>query len=436
MLNTRNNLFPLQNVTTSESIGLLTASATGLLTGFGSTKHRSKFEDEFANYVGAGEAIGFPSGRSSLAALLIANGVEPGGEVLLTGMTCEAVPQAVLAIGATYKWVDINLPLLAMNPELAADAVTPATQAIVVQHSFGLSVDLEPFRTLATQRNLAIIEDCCIALGSSYPDGTLIGTGEFDAFWSFEVTKTISAGWGGIAMVKDPERAARTRSIRDSAGKHGRVRSAQTLSQAAISAMCYRPQLTGLLAYVPPLLDKLGVFRSSELRTGGMQSQTPVESYGAAGPDSTWKYLIHQLKRLPQQLKRIQENNRVYIAALESVGVELPPAWLADTNVFLRMPLIVLEREAFEAHMWRHNVDTGRWLDWPVSVYNTQNAFNYSPGECPVGESVARSISNVPTHIAMSKKDIESASIAVADYFNANNDAVDFMNRFLNGDSE
>ena len=41
-----------------------------------------------------------------------------------------------------------------------------------------------------------------------------------------------------------------------------------------------------------------------------------------------------------------------------------------------------------------------------------------------------------PTHIAMSKKDIESASIAVADYFNVNHDAVDFMSRFLNGDSE
>ena len=85
MLNTRKTLFPLQNVSAFEAIALIGAAATGLVAGTNSTTQRTRFEELFAAQLGNGEAVGFPSGRSALAALLTVNGVKPGDEVLLDG---------------------------------------------------------------------------------------------------------------------------------------------------------------------------------------------------------------------------------------------------------------------------------------------------------------------------------------------------------------
>jgi dTDP-4-amino-4,6-dideoxygalactose transaminase len=124
MLNTRKSLFPLQNVTALEATCLIAAAAKGLITGTNSTTQRTRFEEMFAAQLDSDEAVGFPSGRSALAALLTVNGVNPGDEVLVTGFTCDAVAQAIVAIGATPRWVDIDVQTLAMDP---AQAKTPLT---------------------------------------------------------------------------------------------------------------------------------------------------------------------------------------------------------------------------------------------------------------------------------------------------------------------
>jgi perosamine synthetase len=434
--NTRKSPFPYQGVSAVEALGLIRSAATSLLTPSGGTGNRERFEESFTGFMGDGETVAFPSGRSALAALLIANGVTPGDEVLVTGLTCEAVIEAVFAIGAEPRWVDIDTTTMSMKPELAEQAISPKTRAIIVQHTFGIPLPIEKFRDLAKSNNLAIIEDCCLALGSRRQDGSLIGYGEFDAFWSFEMTKSISCGWGGMALVKDPIRADAIKSIRDKAGNRSRINSAKALNQAGISALCYRPQLSGVLAYVPVAMERIGLFRSSTAQIGGMTAKTAFESYGAAGPDAIWRYLEKQLKRLPTQLERVRHNNNLSLAALQSVGVEVPSDWLADTTILLRIPILVKNRDAFEAHMWRNRVDTARWFESPVSATNTQHEYGYSCGTCPVGESVAASISNLPTHSNMSESDVKSATSALAQYFQSNTDEAEFMSTMLSSETE
>jgi perosamine synthetase len=428
MLNTRKSLFPLQNVTALEATCLIAAAAKGLITGTNSTTQRTRFEEMFAAQLDSDEAVGFPSGRSALAALLTVNGVNPGDEVLVTGFTCDAVAQAIVAIGATPRWVDIDVQTLAMDPAQAENAVNASTRAIIVQHSFGIPARTEQFQEIVERHSLALIEDCCLALGSNQVDGSMIGTGQYDAFWSFEVTKTISAGWGGVALIKDRDRAYEIRKIRDGAGTRGRIYSVKTLAQAAISSLIYRSRLNRWLAYIPAVMYKIGLFSFSDKRTGGMTSQIPFENYGSAGPDATWRLLSRQLKRLPDQLQRLRSNNRVYFNALESVGVKVPASWTAETSVLIRIPILVKNREEFEAHMWRNNVDTGRWFDSPVSAGNIQNTFGYTPGTCLTGERIASSITNLPTHASMSDLQVESSVRAMAEYFETHKGESDYMN--------
>ncbi len=422
MLNPRKNLFPLQNVSTMEAFSLIGAALITLVAGTGSTSQREKFELSFGKYIDDGEPVGFPSGRSALAALLMTNGVQRGGEVLLTGFTCEAVAQAVVAIGAKPTWVDVELETLSMNPILAKKAVTSSTQAIVVQHSFGIPTPLGPFTELAKENSFALIEDCCLALGSRHKDGSPVGTGEHDAFWSFEVTKTISAGWGGVALIKDQQRSSAILQMRDSAPTHGRLNAAKSLVQAAMSSFTYRSRFSSWLAYIPAVMERLRFFSSSDDRIGGMVSPTPFSDYGAAGPDATWKTLTRQLDRMPAQIKRIQSNNKIFFDAFSELGIQRPESWVAETAVLLRIPILVKNREKFESHMLRNGIDTGRWFDTPISAENTSNPFGYTPGTCPVGERLAGAITNLPTHANMNTRRAESTVNTMTEYFLANKD--------------
>jgi perosamine synthetase len=431
MFKLRKILFPLQYVSAREALGMIVAALVHLVTGGGSTRQRSRFERSFNEFAGGGESVGFPSGRSALAALLLVNEVKPGDEVLVTGLTCEAVIEAILAVGATPRWIDVETSTMSMNPNLAELAITPSTRAIIVQHSFGIPLPLEPFRNLAAQHDLAIIEDCCLALGSMHPDGTLIGNSEFDAFWSFEMTKTISSGWGGLALVKNADRAAKAKSIREESGSRTRINSAKALNQAGITALCYRPRFTGILAYIPVLMERIGIFNTSKSQIGGMTTQTAFGNFGSAGPDATWGYLTNQLERLPDQLKKIRRNNKAYFEAMESVGITLPSSWLAETNIFLRIPILVQHRAKFEVHMRSAGIDTGRWFDNPVSPNNTQHTAEYTRGLCPVGENLSKAITNLPTHASMQDGDLQTAVNTLTQYFNANEGEADHMNRLL-----
>ena len=159
-----------------------------------------------------------------------------------------------------------------MDPAQAENAVDASTRAIIVQHSFGIPARTEQFQEIGERHSLALIEDCCLALGSNQEDGSMIGTGQYDAFWSFEVTKTISAGWGGVALIKDRDLASEIRKNRDGAGTRGRIYSVKTLAQTAISSLTYRSRLNRWLAYIPAVMYKIGLFSFSDKRTGGMTS--------------------------------------------------------------------------------------------------------------------------------------------------------------------
>ena len=95
--------------------------------------------------------------------------------MLITGFTCEVVPNAVINAGYTPIYVDINPINYCMDPTVVEKLITKKTKVIIIQHTFGIPAQIEELIDIAKKYNLYIIEDCAVSLGSKYK-GKLTGT--------------------------------------------------------------------------------------------------------------------------------------------------------------------------------------------------------------------------------------------------------------------
>jgi dTDP-4-amino-4,6-dideoxygalactose transaminase len=160
-------------------------------------------EQAFAAKMGAEYAVAVCSGTAALMCSLVAAGVGPGCEVLVPGYTFVATFSSVIAVGATPVMVEID-DSLTMDPVDAESKITTRTRAIIPVHMLGNTSAMDELTALAKKHNLALIEDCCQALGASYK-GRMLGTfGDLGAF-SLNNYKVINSGDGGILITSDPQ---------------------------------------------------------------------------------------------------------------------------------------------------------------------------------------------------------------------------------------
>src|SRR5436309_12012767 len=174
-----------------------------------------EYEQAFAGTVGVKYAISFGSGRIGLYGLLWALGVGEGAEVLLSVPTHIVVANAIRYTGARPVYVDCRLEDYNIDLADAERRITPRSRVLLLQHTFGVPVDMDAALAFARRHNLVVIEDCVHALGARY-DGRPVGTFGHAAFFSTEETKTISTVMGGMAVTNDPQLASRMRTFQAS----------------------------------------------------------------------------------------------------------------------------------------------------------------------------------------------------------------------------
>src|SRR2546422_6832182 len=174
-----------------------------------------EYEEAFARTVGVKYAISFNSARVGLYGLLRALGVGEGGEVLLSVPTHIVVANAIRYTGARPVYVDCRLEDYNIDLGDAERRITPRSRVLLLQHTFGIPVDMDAALAFARRHNLVVIEDCVHALGARY-DGRQVGTFGRGAMFSTEETKTISTVMGGMAVTNDPHLASRLRTFQAS----------------------------------------------------------------------------------------------------------------------------------------------------------------------------------------------------------------------------
>jgi len=188
-----------------------------------------EFEEAFAAFHQMPHAIAVSSGTAALHLAIRALNIGQGDEVILPSFTFIAVANAVRYEGATPVFVDIDPITLNLDPACVEAAVTTRTRAIIVVHTFGVPAQMDALTRIAGQHNLALIEDACEAIGSTY-NGKLVGTFSDISVFGFYPNKQITTGEGGAMLVRDTQLASRIRALRN----QGRYPSGDWLQHAEL----------------------------------------------------------------------------------------------------------------------------------------------------------------------------------------------------------
>lgn len=176
---------------------------SGRLSGLNGGTFTPRLETEFAKTIGTRHAVAMNTCMSALHAAVLCAGAGPGAEVI-----CDAEfifgSIAVLYNNAIPVFVDIDSVTHNMNPDGIEAAITDRTKAIITTHAWGLPAEMDRITEIARKHKLMVIEDCAESLLADYKGRVTGSWGDIGCF-SFQASKQLSTGDGGMATTNDPE---------------------------------------------------------------------------------------------------------------------------------------------------------------------------------------------------------------------------------------
>ncbi len=164
----------------------------------------AQFEQRFAEFQDARFGICVPNGTLALQMSFSALGIGHGDEVITSPYTFIATASAAIQQGAAPVFVDIDPDTCNLDPSRIEAAITPRTKAIVPVHFGGRPADMDGIMAVASRHGLRVLEDACQAWGAEWRGRKVGAIGDLGAF-SFQSSKNVSAGEGGIVVTNDQE---------------------------------------------------------------------------------------------------------------------------------------------------------------------------------------------------------------------------------------
>jgi perosamine synthetase len=180
----------------------------------------TRLEREISEHTGARHAIAVSNGTTALELAFRGLRLGIGDEVIVPAFTFVAPVNIALTVGAKPVFADIDPDTWLMNPVTIENLITERTKAIVPVHLYGNVADMEQIVSLARRHGIRVIEDCAESAFSRYNNKYAGTFGDIGTF-SFQATKTITTGEGGIVLTNDDEVAGHMRLLRDHGMKPG-----------------------------------------------------------------------------------------------------------------------------------------------------------------------------------------------------------------------
>ncbi len=180
----------------------------------------AQFEQRFAEYHQAKHGIAMVNGTVALRLSMVAAGIQAGDEVIVPPYTFLATASAVVECNAVPVFADLELETSNLDPASIEAAITPRTRFIIPVHLGGLPCDMRRIMDLAAKHNLVVIEDACHAHGAEYQGRRVGAIGHLGVF-SFQASKNLNSGEGGIIVTNDDDLAARCRSAHNCGRRPG-----------------------------------------------------------------------------------------------------------------------------------------------------------------------------------------------------------------------
>lgn len=357
-------------------------------------------EQAFSKRIGTKYGVAFNSGTSTLHAALEAVGVGAGDEVISPALTVIMDSTATFHANAIPVYCDIDENTFNLDPDKLEALITPRTKAIIAVALYGLSPDYDKILEIAKRHNIPVIEDNAQAILSFYK-GKMLGTIADISSFSFENTKHISCGEGGMILTDNEEYAEKCRKLgghgfKNLRAEDGRVR----LNQDMFQNPNYKRH------------DTLG--------------------WNYRMPEFTAAVAYAQLERVDELVKMRQESARVFMEVMEDCEFLIPqetPEGYVNSYYSLGVRYLGEEKLGVSWQDFRKQYvemgGDGYYGAWSVPYLEpviSERMFvkrlpgvyenvNYEEGLCPVAEKVQKQIMQIKTNyrdldLAKQKADI------------------------------
>ena len=313
----------------------------------GYNEFAGRFELLFAHLHDCAHGIAVANGTVAIELALAAAGIQPGDEVIVPAHSFISTASAVSRVGAVPVFVDLEEETFNIDPDQIGDAVSPKTRAAIVVHFAGQIADVNRIAEVAEEHGLTVIEDAAHAHGAEW-DGKRAGSFGLCGTFSFQNSKVMTAGEGGIITTNDDALAARARSLADSGRRPGQ-----------------------------------GWFHHFELGTNFR-----ISGFQAA-------VLLAQLERLVDQILLRRENFDALREALKTPGVRLQQApESADPHTLYLLPgridekLFGVGRDEFVRAMLAEGVPCVPFYPHPLYKNPMYETLAHRAEPCPVAEQL------------------------------------------------
>jgi dTDP-4-amino-4,6-dideoxygalactose transaminase len=321
-----------------------------------------RFETEYAAYLGCRHAIGVGTGLSAIELALRAFEIGPGDEVVTPANTFIATVLAIMAVGATPVFVDVDADSYGIDPRAIGAAITSRTKAILPVHLYGQPVDLDAVVTIARRHNLVLIEDAAQAHGARYK-GRCAGTFGDAAAFSFYPSKNLGAlGDGGMVTTSDDRAADRLRLLRN----YG--------------------QRVKYYHAIPGTNSRLDTLQAAVLSI--------------------------KLAHLDGWNTARRAHAAVYTARLRK-RVQTPVEALDVEHIYHLYVIQTSERDALEQHLKARQIHTGIHYPVPAHLQEACAPLGYKVGDFPVTEAAASRILSLPMFAELTAEQIDYVADAV-----------------------
>ena len=313
-----------------------------------------KFEQNLSQYLGNTYSIGVNSGTDALILSLRALDIKKNDEVILPSHTATATASAVVSVGATPVFVDINENSFNIDPVDLQKKISTRTKAIIMVHLYGNPCEVSKITEIAGQNKIHIIEDCAQSLGATY---NLKPTGSFGILscFSFYPTKNLGAIVdAGAVSTNNKELFEKIKMLRQYGWNEQRV----------------------------------SIIQSNQSRLDEIQAAI----------------LNVKMKYLDKTLLERNEIAKIYSDNLGSLKLKIPDVSSNALHSFHLYVIRIKNREKIIEKLNKENIYPG--IHYKAPIHASPAFVKYSHSNLPVTERIATEIISLPLYPGMNRKEV------------------------------
>ena len=369
------------------------------------TTGHQKFSENIENFlsINASNIFLYWKGRVALYACLRALGVGEGDEVIIPGLTCVVVPNAIIYSGAKPIYADVRKDTLTLAVNSVINKISSLTKVIILQNTFGLSADVDILIEIAHKRGIFVIEDCTHGFGGFY-QGRENGTFADAAFFSTQWNKPFSTGLGGILLLNTPDITSKVLEV----NRELIQPSWRELFSLQLSLFFRANVLTDSnywrMVKLFRLLSKFGLVTGSS-SAGELDSVVKPGGYFKAMSDLQARVGVPGLGLLPAMLELRRNAALAYRAVMEKHNKWHVSGVHDLNNSHLKFPVLVRDRDEF---FKRAEIARIRLSDWFISpIHPVEKDFrkwHLDVTQIPVAAEISLNLLTINTEVSEPQK--------------------------------